>query len=179
MRSKLSDWPCSVARSLELVGDAWTALLLRDAFHGLRRFDDFHKSLGIARNTLSDRLNKLVDGGLLTKRAYQDNPPRNEYLLTDKGKDFFPVLAALLAWGDRWLDDGNGAPVTLHHETHGHDVNIATVCLTCGEVLSSEDIEFRVGPGYPGQVDPARDIRSRLAPAPPAEASRPAGAIAP
>ena len=166
MRSTLSDWPCSVARALEPVGDAWTVLILRDAFHGLRRFDDFHKSLGIARNTLSDRLNKLVSEGLLTKRPYQDNPPRNEYLLTDKGKDFFPVLAALLAWGDRWLDGGDGAPVTLHHKAHPQPLNLSMVCLDCGESLTSDDVEFRVGPGYPDEhAEPARDIRSRLAPA--------------
>ena len=168
MRSSLSDWPCSVARSLEPVGDAWTVLILRDAFHGLRRFDDFHKSLGIARNTLSDRLNKLVREGLLTKRAYQDNPPRNEYLLTDKGKDFFPVLAALLAWGDRWLDGGNGPPVTLYHKSQSHPLDFSMVCGTCGESVTNDDIEFRLGPGYPeDHAEPARDIRSRLAPAVP------------
>jgi len=166
MKRNLSAWPCSVARSLELVGDAWSALILRDAFHGLRRFDDFHNSLGLARNTLSDRLNKLVEGGLLSRRPYQNNPPRNEYVLTEKGKDFFPVLAALLAWGDRWLDGGDGAPVTLHHKAHLHPLRISMVCGDCGESVASDDVEFRLGPGYPDDpVEPARDIRSRLAPA--------------
>src|SRR6267378_397325 len=115
MKQGLSDWPCSVARVMELFGDAWTPLIMRDVFYGLSRFDEFQKSLGVARNTLSDRLNRLVDAGVLTKRLYQDNPPRNEYLLTEQGRDFFPVLVAMVNWGDRWLDGGEGAPVTLHH----------------------------------------------------------------
>jgi DNA-binding HxlR family transcriptional regulator len=165
MKQGLSDWPCSVARVMELFGDAWTPLIMRDVFYGLSRFDEFQKSLGVARNTLSDRLNRLVDAGVLTKRLYQDNPPRNEYLLTEQGRDFFPVLVAMVNWGDRWLDGGEGAPVTLHHLACGHDLGFDAVCATCGGPVSAHDTEFRVGPGYPDEVPPALDLRPRLAPA--------------
>jgi DNA-binding HxlR family transcriptional regulator len=150
---------------MEYVGDAWAPLILRELYHGVTRYDDFQRNLGIARNTLSDRLNKLVDGGLLEKRLYQDNPPRNEYLLTDMGRDFFPVLAALAAWGDRWLDGGAGPPVSLHHTTCDRDLLIDAICTDCGESVSVEDIEFRVGPGYPKKPVVGAHLKARLAPA--------------
>jgi DNA-binding HxlR family transcriptional regulator len=117
MKREFAAWPCSLARSVDVFGDSWTLLIVRDAMYGLSHFDEFQRSLHIARNTLSDRLGKLVDAGIMTKRFYQDNPPRYEYLLTEMGRDFFPVLAAMLAWGDKWLDGGAGAPVTLRHHT--------------------------------------------------------------
>ena len=98
-RTTFADWPCSVARTVDLIGDWWTPLVLREAFWGVRRFDDFQRSLGIGRNILSQRLGRLVDEGMLERRPYQDHPPRHEYVLTDKGRDFFPVLAALDALG--------------------------------------------------------------------------------
>lgn len=150
---------------MEYLGDPWAPLILRELYHGVTRYDEFQRNLGIARNTLSDRLNKLVDGGLLAKRLYQDNPPRNEYLLTDMGRDFFPVLAALAAWGDRWLDGGAGAPVSLHHTTCGHDLLIDAICTDCGGSVSVDDIEFRVGPGYPRKPTVGAHLKARLAPA--------------
>jgi len=165
MKQELSQWPCSVARVTELFGDAWAPLLMRDLYQGLTRFDDFQKSLGLARNTLSDRLNRLVDAGVVTKRLYQDNPPRNEYLLTEKGRDFFPVLLAMADWGDRWLDDNRGAPVTFHHLACGQDLGTRTICTGCGNSVRHRDIEFRVGPGYPTEFPEGRDLRPRLAPA--------------
>jgi DNA-binding HxlR family transcriptional regulator len=133
---------------------------------GLSRFDEFQRSLHIARNTLSDRLGKLVDAGIMTKRFYQDNPPRYEYLLTEMGRDFFPVLAAMLAWGDKWLDGGAGAPVTLRHHAPRHAIASQVVCTECGDAITHDDIEFCVGPGYPGDVDPELDMRDRLVPCP-------------
>ncbi|HEX2311187.1 MAG TPA: helix-turn-helix domain-containing protein, partial [Vicinamibacterales bacterium] len=106
---------CSVARALEAIGDRWTMLVIRDAFHGVHRFEDFQQRLGIARNVLSDRLNRLVDDGILAKRAYQERPERFEYRLTEKGRDLYPVVAALLAWGDRWTPSPEGPPVRLLH----------------------------------------------------------------
>ena len=100
---------------MDLLGDWWTPLVLREACYGIRRFDDFQKGLGIARNTLSDRLHRLVDEGLLEKQPYQQDPVRYDYVLTEKGRDFFGVLAAMTAWGDRWLADEAGPPITLHH----------------------------------------------------------------
>jgi DNA-binding HxlR family transcriptional regulator len=146
---------------------------------GLTRFDEFQRSLNVARNTLSDRLNKLVDAGVMTKRFYQDNPPRYEYVLTERGRDFFPVLAAMLSWGDKWLDDGGGAPVTLHHHTFGHDLVTQVTCLECGEAVKHQDIQFVVGPGYPDDVSPELDIRHRLAEQAGGPGGRPSGGDAP
>ena len=166
MKREFAEWPCSLARAVEVFGDSWTLLIVRDAMQGLTRFDEFHRSLNVARNTLSDRLGKLVDAGIMTKRFYQDNPPRYEYLLTERGRDFFPVLAAMLAWGDKWLDDGGGAPVTLQHHQPGHGIVSQVVCVECGEPVVHADIQFCVGPGYPDDIRPELDIRARLAPAP-------------
>jgi DNA-binding HxlR family transcriptional regulator len=175
VKREFSEWPCSLARAVEVFGDSWTLLIVRDAMQGLTRFDEFQRSLHVARNTLSDRLSKLVDTGVMIKRFYQDNPPRYEYLLTDMGRDFFPVLASMLAWGDKWLDDGGGAPVTLHHHTPGHKIVSQVVCVECGEPVEHHDVQFCVGPGYPDDVCPELDIRGRLAPAPAPDPERRAG----
>jgi DNA-binding HxlR family transcriptional regulator len=172
MKREFSEWPCSLARAVDVFGDSWTLLIARDALQGLTRFDEFHRSLNIARNTLSDRLGKLVDAGVMVKRFYQDNPPRYEYLLTEMGRDFLPVLAAMLSWGDRWLDDGGGAPVTLHHHKAGHNIVSQVICVECGEPVRHADIQFRVGPGYPADVPPELDMRDRLTPAPVPPAGR-------
>ena len=171
MKREFAEWPCSLARAVDVFGDSWTLLIVRDALQGLTRFDEFQRSLHVARNTLSDRLGKLVDAGVMTKRFYQDNPPRYEYLLTEMGRDFFPVLASMLAWGDKWLDDGGGAPVTLHHG--GHKIASQVICAECGEPVEHADIQFCVGPGYPDDVRPELDMRGRLAPAPAEPAGQP------
>jgi DNA-binding HxlR family transcriptional regulator len=138
-RTSFAGWPCSVARAVDLLGDWWTPLVLRDAMYGIRRFDDFERSLGLSRNVLSQRLGRLVDEGMLAKVAYQDRPVRYEYRLTDKGRDFFGVLAALMAWGDRWLAP-DGPPITLHHVTCGHDTTGVVTCSACGEPLALRDV---------------------------------------
>jgi DNA-binding HxlR family transcriptional regulator len=175
MKQQLSEWPCSLARAVGVFGDQWTLLIVRDALQGLSRFEEFQRSLHLARNTLSDRLGKLVHEGVMTKQFYQDNPPRYEYLLTEKGRDFFPVLAVMLAWGDTWLDEGVGAPVTLHHHKagHGHGIAADVTCSECGERVLHEDITFCVGPGYPADVAPELDIRGRLSPVPRRRTARP------
>jgi DNA-binding HxlR family transcriptional regulator len=104
---------CPIARSLDLVGEWWSILILRDAFRGVRRFDDFQASLGIARNMLSRRLKRLVEAGLLETHPYSEHPPRHEYRLTEKGRDFHPVLMTLMAWGNRWVQrDSTTIPVS-------------------------------------------------------------------
>ena len=107
-RTSFAHWPCSVARTMDLLGDWWTPLVLRESFYGIRRFDEFQQALGIARNTLVDRLRRLVDEGLLEKVPYQTEPVRHDYVLTEKGRDFWQVLAAMMTWGDRWLADEAG-----------------------------------------------------------------------
>ncbi|HET9608917.1 MAG TPA: helix-turn-helix domain-containing protein [Acidimicrobiales bacterium] len=143
-RTAFADWPCSLARSVDLLGDWWTPLVLRDAYYGVRRFEDFQRSLGIGRNILTQRLNRLVDEGMLERRPYQDRPVRHEYVLTDKGRDFFPVVAAIVRWGDRWLAGDEGPPLTLHHIPCDHDMHAEVVCSHCREPLALRDVTARV-----------------------------------
>jgi DNA-binding HxlR family transcriptional regulator len=148
-RTAFADWPCSLARAVDLLGDWWTPLVLREALYGVRRFDDFQRNLGIGRNILTQRLHRLVDEGMLDRRPYQDRPLRHEYVLTDKGRDFFPVVAAIVRWGDRWLAGDEGPPLLLHHTACDHDTHAEVVCSHCGEPLELREIRARPGPGFP------------------------------
>jgi DNA-binding HxlR family transcriptional regulator len=130
-----SDMNCSIARTLGLIGERWTILVLRDAFYGLKRFEDFQHDLGIARNILTDRLAKLVDHGLLERRLYEERPPRYEYRLTSKGRDLLPVLLSLMRWGDRWEGQEDQPPTKLIHSTCGHVTHPVSSCAHCGEEL--------------------------------------------
>src|SRR4029077_14239272 len=109
---------CSIARSLEVVGERWTLLVLRDAFLGVRRFDDFQRSLGIARNVLTDRLGRLIEEGILERRVYQENPERYEYRWTEKGIELWPSVVMLMKWGDRFMTT-KGPPVIVEHRDCG------------------------------------------------------------
>src|SRR4051812_23990934 len=151
-RTSFEGWPCSIARTADLLGDGWTLVLLREAFYGETRFDRFIETLGIPRNTLTDRLTRLVEAGMLDKQPYQSEPARHDYVLTEKGADFFGVLAALNAWGDRWLAGEQGAPVLMHHDSCDHDAAAQVVCGHCREPLSSADVTARPGPGYPARL---------------------------
>ena len=131
---------CSVARTLEHIGERWTFLVLRDAFYGVRRFDDFQESLGIARNILAKRLTKLVDAGIMRKELYQEHPPRYEYRLTEKGRDLVPILTSLLAWGDKWETDE--PPVRLIHTTCGNVMHSQAVCSACGEEINAFNLRL-------------------------------------
>ena len=148
---------------MDLLGDWWTPLVLREAFYGIHKFDDFQRELGIARNTLNDRLHRLVGEGLLEKRPYQREPMRYDYVLTEKGTDFFGVLAAMSRWGDRWLADEEGAPIVLHHEPCGHDTQAEVVCASCGEPMRAQDTTMRMGPGYPDRLKSRPDVQRRFA----------------
>jgi DNA-binding HxlR family transcriptional regulator len=134
---------CSVARALEAVGDRWTMLVIRDAFQGVRRFDDFQERLGVARNVLSDRLSRLVDEGILEKRPYHERPRRFEYRLTPKGMDLFPVLVSLMSWGDRHAPDPGGSPMVVLHKGCGGRVDERLLCDRCGEPITALNAEAR------------------------------------
>jgi DNA-binding HxlR family transcriptional regulator len=146
-RTSFADMNCSVARTLEIIGEWWTLLILRDAFLGVRRFDDFQSRLGIARNVLTDRLNTLVEHGILERRQYQDRPERFEYRLTEKGLDLHPVLFSLLRWGDRWTAGEAGPPLALEHRSCGHDITPIMTCPVCGEEIKAQTIRAHPGPG--------------------------------
>jgi DNA-binding HxlR family transcriptional regulator len=137
---------CSVARTLSVVGDRWTLLILREAFLGTRRFDEFRSRTGAARHLVAERLNHLVDNGVMERRQYSERPPRHEYRLTAKGRDLYPVIVALMTWGDRWMDDGDGPPVTLTHTTCGATATPALVCADCGEPVHSREMVTTVRP---------------------------------
>jgi DNA-binding HxlR family transcriptional regulator len=139
--------PCSIARTLEVIGDRWSILILRDAFRGVRRFDDLQRDLGIARNILTDRLQKLVDTGVLTRRKYQERPARFEYRLTPMGYDLSPALVALMRWGDRYLADGPGPPLVLTHDACDEAVDQAFICWQCDSTVTPAHIRSRPGPG--------------------------------
>lgn len=143
----VGEMPCSVARSLAILGDRWTLLILRNAFLAVRRFDDFQAQLGMTRHVLADRLNRLVEAEVLKKVPYQDNPPRYEYRLTEKGRDLYPVLQALTVWGDKWLDEGKGPPLEYFHIPCGHKFRPTMVCSECGEAISPRDVTPLAGPG--------------------------------
>lgn len=131
---------CSVARTLSVIGDRWTLLVLRDAFLRTRRFEDFQRRLGVTRHLLADRLRKLVDAGILEKVRYQEKPPRYEYKLTEKGRDLHPVIVSLLRWGDRWMVDEAGPPLTLLHKQCGHATLPTLVCDHCREPVGPSDL---------------------------------------
>jgi DNA-binding HxlR family transcriptional regulator len=142
----IGEMPCSVARALSIVGDRWTLLVLRDAFLGVRRFEDFQRNLGTTRHRLADRLKKLVEHGILDRVRYQERPARFEYRLSEKGRDLYPVIVSLTRWGDRWMVDADGPPLQLVHRRCGRRMMPALSCPECGEPVSARDMEARPGP---------------------------------
>jgi DNA-binding HxlR family transcriptional regulator len=150
--SELDQQPCSVSRTLSVIGDRWTLLILRDCFLRVRRFDDFQARLGIGRPILADRLQKLVDNFVLTKLAYQQNPTRYEYRLTQKGLDLYPVIMAIVHWGDVHMAGKKGRPLLHRHAACGNHFDPVQVCSACGEALDPRQV--MVDPG-PGAVDAA------------------------
>ena len=137
---------CSVARSLEIVGERWTLLVLRDAFLGVTRFERFQERLGLAPNILTKRLRTLTEGGILERRPYQERPERFEYVLTEAGKDLLPVVLALMSWGDAHVAPA-GPPVVVRHADCGGDVGLGAVCGRCGDTVGADDLEWYRGPG--------------------------------
>ena len=154
---------CSIARSLEVLGDRWTILLLRDAFLRVRRFEDFQRDLGIARNVLADRLQRLVDDGILERRLYQERPERFEYHLTEKGVDLWPIMIALTHWGDRHYPAAGGRPRVIRHRGCGGEVTMHLTCSRCGTELGPRDAEAVYGPGAEEHAAGEVEDRARVA----------------
>ncbi len=146
-KTSFADMNCSVAQTLEIVGEWWTLLIIRDAFLGIRRFDEFVDRLGIARNVLTNRLDTLVEHGILRRRPYDEGRGRYDYLLTDKGRDLWPVLTALRQWGDEWITGTGNEPVLLEHTTCDHLTRAVMVCDHCDQPLDARAVRAVPGPG--------------------------------
>lgn len=149
-KASFADMHCSIAQSLEIVGEWWTLLILRDSFLGVRRFEDFVSRLGIARNVLTNRLDTLVEAGVLERRAYDEARGRYDYVLTDKGRALWPVMTALRQWGDEWVLGEGAAPVLVeHHAADGswHRTTAVMTCDDCGETLDVRSVRAVAGPG--------------------------------
>jgi DNA-binding HxlR family transcriptional regulator len=146
-RASFADANCSIARALEIIGDWWTPLIVRDAFLGVTRFKEFQQRLGIAPNVLTSRLDKLVAEGVLERRTYEEARDRGDYVLTAKGRALWPVMVTLRQWGDEWVVGAENAPVVLHHKTCDHDATAVLHCDHCGGRLAGRDIRNRRGPG--------------------------------
>lgn len=143
----LSETPCSVARTVAVIGDRWTLMILRDAFLGVRRFEDFERRLGISRSVIAERLRRLVDEGVLRREAYQTRPLRHEYRLTDKGLALHPVMLSIVHWGDTHYAGEAGPPLLHRHKACGCDFTPVMTCSACHEPVGARGVEFRVGPG--------------------------------
>jgi DNA-binding HxlR family transcriptional regulator len=155
-RTSFKDMNCSIAQCLEVVGEWWSMLILRDAFLGISRFDDFASRLGISRNVLNQRLSRLVEEGVLERVPYQERPTRWDYRLTGKGRDLWPVLTAMRQWGDRYAAP-DGPPVELMHKACGHVTEAVLTCSECGGSLDARAVRAVAGPGSADpSVIPAR-----------------------
>lgn len=132
----------SVERSLEIFGDRWSILILREAFFGVRHYDQMQENLGIATNVLSNRLKRLVTNGILQRTKDADDGRRVEYRLTEKGLDLYPVTLALMQWGNRWLSDMPGRALALRHSQCGRLLKPVTHCASCGEKVRPQDVSF-------------------------------------
>ena len=139
---------CTIARTLSVIGDRWTLLVLRDAFLGQRRFEQFQQSLGITRHRLADRLARLVKHGVLRRERYQTRPPRFEYRLTEKGIDLYGVVVSIAAWGDRHMAGRKGPPIERVHRGCGHVATLQLTCEHCGVPVGARDMTARPSPAF-------------------------------
>ncbi len=130
--------PCSIARTLDVVGEKWALLAVREVFLGNRKFDEMVRRTGAPRDTLAARLRTLVGAGILQRRQYSEHPARFEYHLTEAGRDLYPVIVTLMRWGDKYLAGDDGPPLVLQHHC-GHRMTAQVVCEACGEPLQARD----------------------------------------
>ena len=154
-RKSFSDMDCSVAQCLEIIGEWWTMLIVGDAFLGVKRFDTFQRRLGISRNVLQQRLESLVNAGVLERAPYSEHPVRYDYTLSAKGRDLWPVLNAMRQWGDTYAAP-HGAPLNLVHTDCQHQTVATLVCSHCGEALNSRNVRAVAGEGRTASWLPAR-----------------------
>lgn len=146
-RTKFGDRACSIARTLDVIGEPWSPLILRDVYVGISRFEQIQADLGISRKVLTERLKWLVESGILERRQYETRPPRSEYVLTAKGSELVDLLMVMVAWGDKWLAGKAGPPVLYRHHACGRISHVELRCAHCGESMRASDVEILSGPG--------------------------------
>lgn len=146
-RRSLADMNCSVAATVDVIGEWWTPMILRDSMLGVTRFEDFQRRLGIARNVLATRLDRLVAEGILERQVYDEGRDRADYVLTDKGRDLWPVINALRQWGDRWVHGPGNEPIVIEHVGCADHVEVVLTCSECGERLDRSKVRAHPGPG--------------------------------
>ncbi|HEY6759026.1 MAG TPA: helix-turn-helix domain-containing protein [Baekduia sp.] len=146
-RTDFGAMACSIARTLDVVGEPWSPLILRDVWVGINRFDQLQADLGVSSKVLTERLKWLVEREVLERRAYSERPPRHEYVLTEKGAELCAILMAMTAWGDKHLAGEAGPPVLLRHMTCGHHTRAEVRCAHCGELLDGANVQPEPGPG--------------------------------
>jgi DNA-binding HxlR family transcriptional regulator len=161
-RTSFADMRCSLARSLEMIGDWWSPLIIRDLSLGITRFDELIEDLGISRNLLTRRLKALADNGIVERTAYQTRPVRYEYRLSEAGRDLMPAMLALIEWGDRWAAPQEGRPMLFVHTGCGHQFHPRVTCSECGEPIIADTVTALPGPGSaakPGTMLVAKRLR--------------------
>jgi DNA-binding HxlR family transcriptional regulator len=146
-RGRFANKECSMARAMEVVGDRWSILIMREAFYGVKRFDEFEYYVGIAPNILSNRLKKFVDAGIMIRVPLPEHSTRYEYVLTEQGRDFFPAYLALKKWGDDWLAEPEGPQVVFRDRAAGHEIKYPGLTTAGGKPLRLEDVEIVAGSG--------------------------------
>lgn len=146
-RTDFGEMACSIARTMDVIGEPWSPLVLRNVFIGITRFDQLQHSLGISRKVLAERLKWLTDNEVLERRQYSDRPPRYEYVLTARGQELVEVLMVMVRWGDRWLAGEAGPPVLYRHQACGQISHVELTCSQCGEPMHATGIDVLPGPG--------------------------------
>jgi len=146
-RTQFGDMACSIARTLDVIGEPWSPLILRDIYVGMNRFEQIQQDLGISRKVLTERLKWLVESGVLERHAYSQRPPRHEYRLTAKGTELCDLLLVMVRWGDRWLAGEAGPPVLYRHHACGRISHVELRCSECGEPMRASDIDVEPCPG--------------------------------
>lgn len=146
-RTQFGDLACSIARTLDVIGEPWSPLILRDVYVGMDRFEQIQADLGISRKVLTERLKWLVESGVLVRQQYEQRPPRYEYKLTPKGTELVDLLMVMVAWGDKFADQGAGPPVLYRHRACGEISHVELRCAHCGESMRGGDVELLPGPG--------------------------------
>ena len=161
-RTHFGEMACSIARTVDVIGEPWSPLIVRNIYVGIRRFDQLQQNLGISRKVLAERLRWLTETGVLERREYSSAPPRFEYVLTDKGLELFDVLMVMVRWGDRWQAGEAGPPVLYRHHACGQISHVDLNCSECGQPMHATDIDVLPGPGAELPPEgPADDLAAR------------------